>query len=151
MCRHAIYHAILEVLFSVVPIMRFSSTFKCVISVIFLICVTMCSYAITKTELVGYCEAMVCMNVCSAQMGAVLKFSLWWENLCLRWLSELTRTLSMPQEKCMDFKNKHYMILLWLCSILMAPVVCAFNPSIISFYAWKYGDCIKASCPKFIF
>ena len=47
----------------------------------------MCSYASAKTESAGYCEAMICMNVCSAQIGAVLNFSLRSESFCLRWLS----------------------------------------------------------------
>ena len=72
MCRHTRYYTKLIVLFSVVYTMLFITPFKYITSVLFLYCVTMCSYASTRAESVGYCEAVciACMCACVSNIGA---------------------------------------------------------------------------------
>ena len=75
--------------------------FICVI----VLCVTMCSYASTRAEPVGYCVTISIMCLCVVhrlvQFWTLHSMS-WW------WLSDLTRTLSMPNKNCyMNFNSMH--------------------------------------------
>ena len=109
--------------------------------------------ASTKTGSAGYCEAMVRMKVCSAQIGAVVNFSLRWGNFSLRHLSNLTRTLSMPNEKCyMNFKyalHKYIMIVLRFDGT-SSMWVQSRQYILVMLDNTKKGS-IKAYCTKFFF
>ena len=71
--RNVLYKAVSIVFIS--PYNAFSYYLQYDLPVIFLNCTTMCSYANTKAESVGKCQAIVCMNI-KGKIDAVLNFSL---------------------------------------------------------------------------
>ena len=68
-CQHAFSFKTLYALFQVFPTMYFTTTFKYVITKLYLICVTMCSYASTRAESGSYCVTVSivykCIDMCS--------------------------------------------------------------------------------------
>ena len=109
--------------------MHFTAAFNYTIYVLFLFCVTMCSCESTRAESVGYCVviSIVCMCVVHRQVQ-------FWTFHLGRIICVLVMIVRLEQntkhekdKRYMNSKTNHQMNLLWLCFILISPVVCEFR------------------------